>query len=169
MKTLSRYSAGCRSPNRAAVTGANGSSALGRVTVAATVTIDVKLDPSAIARVVGGTAAEAATTAARVIARRVRENIIAEDLIDTGFMRDNITVEEARPGDRPVAYVHVAGQQAVFQEFGTRGHGPVRAQYLRFKPKGSNVYVFARWVRGVRPRRFMTRAIESVTVADFIP
>lgn len=60
----------------------------------------------------------------------------------------------------PVPYVK-------YQEFGTRAHGPVRAKMLRFRPKGSAEYVFAKWVRGVQPARFMRKALAALRPSDF--
>jgi hypothetical protein len=38
---------------------------------------------------------------------------------------------------------------------------PLRAKYLRFKPKGSNVYLFKKSVKGQKRTEFLKKAIEQ--------
>lgn len=49
---------------------------------------------------------------------------------------------------------------AKFIEFGTRAHGPKRARFLRFVGRNGAV-VFARRVRGIKPRKFLYRATNA--------
>lgn len=138
--------------------------------MAAQININVAIDTAAVNALTGRTSTSAVNQAARIVAKRVRDNIVSANLIDTGFMRDNIDIEyQQGPARNPIARVHVRAPHAIYQEYGTRAHGPVRAQYLRFKPKGKSFYVFAKWVRGVPAQRFMQRAVDSLTAQDFIP
>ena len=38
---------------------------------------------------------------------------------------------------------------------------------MRFKPKGKNYFVFAKWVRGVKAAHFMSKAASRLTARDF--
>jgi hypothetical protein len=63
--------------------------------------------------------------------------------------------------DSPLKY-------SVYQEFGI---GPVHARpghYLRWMPKGTNVYVFAKSTRGFAGRHYLLAAFHTLTLRDFI-
>ena len=57
---------------------------------------------------------------------------------------------------------------AKFQDLGTRAHGPKRRKFMRFQPKGSSKWVFAKWVRGVTAAFFMSRAAFRLRPRDFV-
>lgn len=106
--------------------------------------------------------------AAQITRERARDNLRKAGRFDTGELDRTITIKDAT--DNPTYPRFAVGspvKQAVFNEFGTRAHGPVRAKVLRFKPKGSSAYVFAKWVRGISAVRFMRNALKSLTVYDF--
>src|SRR5205823_4691067 len=42
-------------------------------------------------------------------------------------------------------------QIAGFLQFGTPWHGPVTAKALKFQPKGSNSFIFRKYVKGINP------------------
>lgn len=102
--------------------------------------------------------------------------ITQEGRVDTGQMRNAITSELVEVGwfrRRMVARVTAWADHAVFQHEGTAWNGlgyirPVRAKVLRFKPKGSSKYVFATKVKGVRGIKFLKRAVDRLTPADFV-
>lgn len=85
-------------------------------------------------------------------------------------MRNSIRARKVR-ADGTGATWEVGSNQpyTIFQEKGTRAHGPVRARFLVFTPKGSNVTVFAKWVRGVTGAHFLRNAVNAATVQDFLP
>lgn len=56
---------------------------------------------------------------------------------------------------------------AIYQEKGIGPVVPVKAKVLRFQPKGSSTYVFASRTKGFPGAYYLTRAIRSLTVADF--
>lgn len=119
---------------------------------------------------VGTKAREAALRAANTTKARAQNNISQAGRYDTGEMTRTMTVADAHQGHfHPRFAVGSPAKHVKFQEFGTRGHGPVTAKVLRFKPKGSNTFVFTTWVWGVKPARFMKRALRSITVYDFLP
>lgn len=128
----------------------------------------VNIRRSDIERVAGTHITWAVNQAARVTAKRAKQNITQLGRIDTGAMRDSIKAEPQRGRTmNPSARVISPAPYSAFQEYGTRAHGPVRAKFLRFKPKGSSTFVFAKWVRGVTPGRFMQKALRALTTKDF--
>lgn len=100
---------------------------------------------------------------------RVRSAITSAGRVDTGSMRSNISIRPLKSTGTVTAYsVSVNVPYASFQNDGTAAHGPVRARYLVFKPKGSNSFVFAKRVRGVTAARFMERALAGMTLDDYL-
>jgi hypothetical protein len=80
-----------------------------------------------------------------------------------------MTIEQVTSDPMRAAYlVYTPVPYAIFQELGTRAHGPKRAPRMVFKPKGQQMFVFAKWVRGVEPAYFMTNALKSLSVKDFL-
>lgn len=106
---------------------------------------------------------------AQVTRERARWNLIQGGHFDTGELDQTLTFEISKSSDKYME-VRVGSpvKQALFLELGTKAHGPVTAKRLRFKPKGQAQFVFATWVRGIAPKRFMKKALESVTIYDFI-
>lgn len=135
----------------------------------ARVKITLNIREAQLREVAGTAARSAARRAAEVSRQRARNNLRAAGRFHTGELDRTIEVR-----DITSTYLHprfAVGspvKQAGFNEFGTRAHGPVTAKALRFKPKGSRVYVFAKWVRGITPVRFMRRALQSLTVYDYL-
>jgi len=112
---------------------------------------------------------------ANALARRARASVLGQGRIDThemirSFRVIDITTNPLRPRYRVVN----TAPHYPFQELGTPKEAPgvgfiypTRGRALRFKPKGSNVFVFARRVRGVSPGHFMTRAVRAEVLRDF--
>lgn len=126
------------------------------------------LSRSRAERYVAADAHAATHRAAQRVALRSRASVLGQGRINTSemirsFRVIDITTNPLRPRHR----VSNRTPQATYQELGTRAHGPVRAKALRFKPKGSSVFVFAKWVRGVTPGNFMKTAIENTVITDF--
>lgn len=123
----------------------------------------------AVIRITGDLADGAAYRGAQKIRGRVLSNIRSLGRIDTGAMIQGMQVRRAADWTqlRPRYQLSSTAPYTIFQEAGTRAHGPVRAQRLRFKPKGSDRFVYAKWVRGVVAGRFMQRAFDATTAADF--
>lgn len=133
--------------------------------------VDLTLDQAAVQGTVGALARNCALKGAHVAAERAKVNLAAKGRIDTGALQRSIRVDPADVGGplRPTFRVGTDLSYAVYQEEGTRPHGPVRARFLVFKPKGSSTFVFARWVRGVTPAHYMRDALTSMRPADFVP
>lgn len=86
--------------------------------------------------------------------------------VDKGTLRGSITKTNAvRSGRNYIVRVGTNVKYAPYQEFGTgiyAGRGyiyPRRARFLAWRDK-SGKWVFARRVRGVKPRRYFGKAVE---------
>lgn len=130
---------------------------------------NLRLDRAAVARVVGQRADAAALQAANISAARAKRNIQAAGRIDTTAMYRGMTVEKTSSTPLKHSYlVYTPVPYAIFQELGTRAHGPKYAKAMRFRPKGSQAFVFATWVRGVTPAHFMRNALRELSLRDFL-
>lgn len=99
---------------------------------------------------------------------RAKRNITAKGRVDTGRLRNSIVAEYSRSTATQIWWkVGSNLNYAIYQEEGTRAHGPRRARVLRFKPKGSNSFVFAKRVRGVTPAHFLKDALERLSASDY--
>lgn len=127
--------------------------------------VKFELDNRKMQDVVGRLTNRAMTRGADAAVSRAKQNapvrtgnlqrsIIRSSVVSRGFMRWNVQIFTELP-------------YAIYQEKGTRGARPVNAKVLRFKPKGSNTFVFAMKTGPVPATRFMERALNSVTTADF--
>lgn len=86
--------------------------------------------------------------------------------VDTGRLRASIEVRLVRYSGEVAVLVGSNVNYAMFQHEGTGIYGPhgtpivpVQARFLRFQPKGSSVFVYARSVRGNPPTFFLRRAL----------
>jgi len=117
-----------------------------------------------------GTIAQATRRAAGKVRDDAKRELTSQGRIDSGKGRQSIVARRVRTGRRGVWYeIGSALDYMFFQHEGTQAHGPRRAKLLRFKPKGSSVFVFARRVRGVTPSKFLTKALQRLTPGDFHP
>lgn len=115
-----------------------------------------------------GTIAQATWRAAGKVRDGAKRELTSQGRIDTGKLRQSIVARRVRQG-RPGVWYEIGSPlpYAIYQHEGTRDHGPVRARLLRFKPKGTNAFVFARRVRGVKPSHFLTKPLSELSVGDF--
>lgn len=116
-----------------------------------------------------GTIAQATWRAAGKVRDDAKRELTGQGRIDTGLLRQSISGRRVR-STGPNSVLYEVGSDldyAIYQHEGTRDHGPVRARMLRFKPKGSGVFVFAKRVRGVRPSKFLARALARLSIGDF--
>lgn len=130
----------------------------------------VRIDTAAVEAVCGSDVRAGLIRAGNRTKGRVKANISSAGRIDTGAMKDTVRVDEPTGSlVRGTLQLEVVAPQpyTMFQEAGTRAHGPRTAPFLVFTPKGSNRAVFARRVKGVRAARFMIHAAQALTAADF--
>lgn len=133
------------------------------------VKVRVTIDHPALRAAVTRIAGETLQRGAQVSEQRMRGEIVAADLVNTGALLASITTQpKVSSGVRQSVLIGTPLEYAKYPEYGTRAHGPVRAKALRFKPKGSSVFVFAKWVRGVRPYRYAQKTLDQVRPSDFV-
>lgn len=132
--------------------------------------VKVSINNGAVVTVIGPQVDAAAYRAAQATRGRVLANIRRLGRIDTGEMIQGTQVRRAIGANDPLNArydIFSTAAHTVYQERGTRGHGPVRAQRLVFRPKGSGKVVYAKYVRGVVPGMFMRDAVNATRVEDF--
>lgn len=133
--------------------------------------VKLSIQPGAVVAVVGPQVDAAAYRAAQAVRGRAIRNIQRLGRIATGEMIQGLQVRRAIGANLPLTPrydVFSSAKHTVFQELGTRPHGPVRAPRLVFRPKGSSKVVYAKWVRGVTPGYFLNDAIVATGVRDFL-
>lgn len=88
--------------------------------------------------------------------------------IDTGRLRASIATQVVHRNGAPAVIVGTNVNYAILVHEGTGIYGPRhapirprRAKRLRFKPKGSRRFVYARQVRGMAPNRFLVNALAA--------
>jgi len=88
--------------------------------------------------------------------------------VNTGRLRASIDTRLVRYNGEVAVLVGTNVNYAMFQHEGTGIYGPhgtpivpVNARFLRFRPKGSTMYVYARSVRGNPPTFFLRRALPA--------
>jgi hypothetical protein len=92
--------------------------------------------------------------------------------IDTGKLRTSISVQLRRIGtDVLTVRIGTNVRYAIWVHDGTGLYGPLHRvitpktkRYLRFKPHGSDKYVFAQSVKGMRPNPFLADALWAARI-----
>ena len=86
--------------------------------------------------------------------------------VDTGRLRDSIKTVMVRKRDAPGARIGTNVKYALWVHNGTGIYGPTGSRIrprtksvLRFRPRGSSSYVFAKSVKGMRPNPFLKDAL----------
>lgn len=133
------------------------------------VQVTVKIDHPKLQAEVSRMSEQALRRAANTSEARMKAILVSEDLINTGKLVGSIKADPIS-GNYPEHYVLIGTPlpYAKYTEYGTRAHGPVTAQALRFKPKGASAYVFAKWVRGITPYRWAQKTLDMVRPSDFV-
>jgi hypothetical protein len=88
--------------------------------------------------------------------------------VNTGRLRASISAKLVKFGGNLAVLVGTNVSYAGYQHEGTGIYGPrgtpivpVKSKYLRFKPKGSTQFVYAKEVRGSMPTFFLKRALPA--------
>lgn len=132
---------------------------------------DFKINRNVTTQIITKMSQRSVANAANQTVTRVRKSIRSQDRIDTGAMLRDTHAEFARDSQPMSAKATVTlggGIYGSYQEFGTRAHGPRRAPFMVFRIRGKGPLIFAKWVRGVTPGKFMQDAYAALTVRDFI-
>lgn len=103
---------------------------------------------------------------------RAKVGLTRAGRIDTGRARNSIAYEIQVRGPIITATVGSDVEYFKYLHDGTANNGtgfiyPRRATYLRFKPRGSSGYVYAKRVRGIKGTPVIADAIAQLTEADF--
>lgn len=131
----------------------------------------LKLNKQSITIGVDSLSTKAVRNAAERTKLRVQANIARKGRINTGKMHDTIKVQKLKSSRpmRPRFIVVSHLKYTKYQEHGVKPFGPKRAKMLRFKPKGSSTFVFAKRVRGFPPGNFFKDAHKQIRIQDFQP
>jgi hypothetical protein len=119
--------------------------------------------------IITGSIDQSVRRAAGKVRDDAKQEITSQGRVDTGKMRQSGRTQRISRGPGSWYEVLFPGDVAWYQHEGTRDHGPRRARMLRFKPKGSGMFVFAKRVRGVTPSKFLTKALSRLSASDFHP
>ena len=100
---------------------------------------------------------------------RSKANLTRAGRVDTGALRNSITVRQASSGAGRVTYqVGSDLRYALPQHQGVKGPVlPRRAKVLRFKPKGSNTFIFRPQTKGFKGVPYLRDALRSLKPSDF--
>lgn len=128
----------------------------------------IRLDEGKMTPHLARIAERGARNAARATVDRIQANITRLGRIDTGQMREDWTIRADVSDLHPRMFISSGVPYMLYQERGTRAHGPRNAQFMVFTPKGSSRVVFAKWVRGVKAGHFVRDAYRRLSVSDFV-
>ena len=131
--------------------------------------VKVNIHRGAVVAVVGPIADRAAYKAAQKARGYIIAEIRAANRVKTGRMQSGMQVRTIASSDLARRYeVSSSAPYTIFQNNGTRAHGPRTAKALRFIPKGGSDYVYAKWVRGIQGAHFMEKGVARVRASDFL-
>ncbi|QGJ92697.1 minor capsid protein [Microbacterium phage Megan] len=131
--------------------------------------VKITIHRGKVIEVVGPIAERAAYLAAQKARGYIISEIQAAGRVDTGRMIAGLQVRKVASGPLNRRFeVSSSAPYTMFQNDGTRAHGPRRAEFMVFSPKGGGGIVFAKWVRGVTGAHFMEKGLARVRVADFV-
>ena len=134
------------------------------------VDVRVNIHRGKVISVVGPMADQAAYRAAQKVRGYIMSEIRAAGRVKTGRMIAGMQARKVSSGNPllPRYEVSSSAPYTMFQNDGTRAHGPRTAKMLAFVPKGGSAVVFAKWVRGVRGAHFMEKGLARVRAGDFM-
>ncbi len=112
--------------------------------------------------------------AGRKVVDQAKRNLTSGGHVDTGRLRNSGTWRLENVGKPSItALVIFETRYATWVEKGNGPPGsfiyPRRATLLRFKPKGSQAFVYARRVRASKPTEFLTKALDALKPGDLAP
>ncbi len=131
--------------------------------------VRVRIDRRQVETLLADVTEASAGRAARRVQERVTRNIVASGRVRTGRMRDSVRSRRVSHTNAQTTYeVYSDVPYTIFQEDGIGPVYPVRAKVLRFRPKGSNVFIFRPRTKGFKGAHFFRQARASVTLDDFL-
>lgn len=126
-------------------------------------------DDAGYRQFIEGQVVPAVRNAAVLTQFRARAVLARKNRLGSGALYNSIQVE--RLPDTMTRVKFAVGsplKYAIYQEMGVPGPVlPKRAKVLRFQPKGSSTFVFARSTKGFKEARFLRDALDMVSPGDF--
>jgi hypothetical protein len=133
--------------------------------------VEVRLDTRLINPMLANLSDATAKRAAIRVRDRARSNVVAKGRVNTGRLLHSITARSmVRPAAGSARYA--VGSSLDYASYQEEGIGPVHARpghVLRFRPKGSAVFIFRPRTRGFPGAHFMRDAYRSIKLQDFLP
>ncbi len=131
----------------------------------------VTIDPRKFAKKVDEISEKSSMQAAQITADRCREEVIAAGRVNTGHLANSFRIKrEVSPPAAGIWWrVYSTVKYSDYQNLGTGGSTAKPGHVLRFKPKGLNLFVFARHTAPIRGAHFMEKALKRLTLKDFLP
>ena len=131
--------------------------------------VRLQIDGRAVRTISQNTNREASERGAQRAKELIQQEIRAAGRMDRYRMFHSVRVHRERAsGSQFSAWVGPDVPYAKWQNDGTGPIYPRRAKVLRFKPKGSGSFVFARRTKGVPAARFMEKAARRLSTQDFL-
>ncbi|QNL30245.1 hypothetical protein SEA_CLEARASMUD_35 [Microbacterium phage ClearAsMud] len=131
--------------------------------------VKVNIHRGQVVSIVGPIADRAAYRGAQKARGFIISEIRAAGRVKTGRMIQGMQVRTIGSSDLIRRYeVSSSAPYTIFQNNGTRAHGPRTKQVMRFIPKGGSQFVFAKWVRGIVGAHFMEKGVARVRASDFV-
>lgn len=131
--------------------------------------VRIKWNNPAIKKVTKDVAEQSVARAAGRTRDRAKTIIHQAGRVDEGSLANSLYSK--RLGFVDGGYAYEVGSElpyAIYQHEGVKGPVyPRRAKVLRFKPKGSNEYVFARSTKGFKGVPFLEKARAMLTMEDY--
>ncbi|QSM01228.1 hypothetical protein QDA08_gp33 [Microbacterium phage NoodlelyBoi] len=131
--------------------------------------VKINIHRGQVVSIVGPIADRAAYRGAQKTRGFIISEIRAAGRVKTGRMIQGMQVRTIGSSDLIRRYeVSSSAPYTIFQNNGTRAHGPRTKQVMRFIPKGGSQFVFAKWVRGIVGAHFMEKGAARVRASDFV-
>lgn len=111
---------------------------------------------------------KAANNAAENYKTKIQSAILQSGRIDTGRMVNDINVVPAPLPFMAVAKVIPMTEHFLYQDRGTKGSEARPGSALRFKPKGSTVYIFRKKTGPIPPGNFILKARALMSPMDYV-
>lgn len=127
----------------------------------------IKIRQPAVRRVQVETSNKTSRKAADKTQDRVRQNMRKKGRVRTGAMVASVRTTPLQVGVQTWYRVHSDLDYTVYQEEGVGPQFARHGKVMRFQPKGSGVFVFARRTKGFKGGHFFRDAYRDVRVQDF--
>lgn len=131
--------------------------------------VTVRLDKTKVNSLLYQVTDKGARKAAERTRDRAKAGIVAAGRVDTGRMLNGIRVTKG--STTPTRTEYRVGTSVPYAGYQEEGIGPVvarRGGVLRFRPKGSSVFIFRPRTRGFPGAHFMRNAYRSLSLRDFL-